>query len=68
MLSILNASVSHELRNPLNSIIGQNIQKQGLIEILRIQVNKLDKKSKEQAAIAREMESIIQRMTYSLQI
>jgi len=25
LLSILNATISHELRNPLNSIVGQNI-------------------------------------------
>ncbi len=31
MLSIINATVSHELRNPLNSIIGQNVNKEGLL-------------------------------------
>ena len=36
MLSILNATVSHELRNPLNSIIGQNIRKEALYENLQI--------------------------------
>ena len=30
MLSMINASVSHELRNPLNSIIATNIQKKHL--------------------------------------
>jgi signal transduction histidine kinase len=27
MLSMINACVSHEMRNPLNSIIAQNIEK-----------------------------------------
>jgi signal transduction histidine kinase len=32
MLGILNATVSHELRNPLNSLIGQNTKKAALYE------------------------------------
>lgn len=34
LLSLINASVSHELRNPLNSIIAQNILKAHLYEQL----------------------------------
>ncbi len=34
MLSILNATVSHELRNPRNAITGQNVQKEGLYATL----------------------------------
>ena len=30
VLSMINACVSHEMRNPLNSIIAQNIEKEGL--------------------------------------
>jgi len=43
MLSILNATVSHELRNPLNAIIGQNIRKEGLIESLEVAADALKK-------------------------
>ena len=42
MLSILNATVSHELRNPLNSIVGQNTRKESLYEDLRILVSDLE--------------------------
>ncbi len=31
-LSVINATVSHELRNPLNSISAENIQKQELVK------------------------------------
>ena len=30
VLTMINACVSHEMRNPLNSIIAQNIEKEGL--------------------------------------
>tara|TARA_B110000285_G_C15057132_1_gene580204 strand:+ start:608 stop:823 length:216 start_codon:yes stop_codon:yes gene_type:complete len=33
-LAMINACVSHELRNPLNSIMAQNIEKQHLYEEL----------------------------------
>ena len=32
LLNIINATVSHELRNPLNSIIAQNLEKKKLYE------------------------------------
>ena len=35
LLSIINASVSHDLRNPLNSISLQNEIKESLIQILK---------------------------------
>ena len=35
MLKIINATVSHELRNPLNSLIAQNIEKQYLYENMK---------------------------------
>ena len=34
LLSMINACVSHELRNPLNSIVAQNVQKKELYEKL----------------------------------
>jgi signal transduction histidine kinase len=33
---MINATVSHELRNPLNSIISQNLEKEALHEELRV--------------------------------
>ena len=32
VLSMINACVSHEMRNPLNSIIAQNIEKDGIYQ------------------------------------
>lgn len=34
-LSLVNACISHELRNPLNSIIAQNIEKSSLYQELK---------------------------------
>ena len=34
LLSVINATVSHELRNPLNSIIAINFEKEGLYKEL----------------------------------
>ena len=35
MLGILNATVSHELRNPLSSIIGQNTKKNAICNMIK---------------------------------
>jgi hypothetical protein len=35
----MNATVSHELRNPLNSICAENIQKENLLKELRELLN-----------------------------
>ena len=42
--SIINACVSHELRNPLNSIIAKNIEKAALYEKMLEFLYKLDPK------------------------
>ena len=39
LLQMVNASVSHELRNPLNSIKAQNILKKEMYENLKSQIN-----------------------------
>jgi len=36
LLSMINACVSHELRNPLNSIIATNVEKKHLYKELRV--------------------------------
>ena len=46
VLNVINAGVSHELRNPLNAINAQNIQKKKLYEKLR-EIKVKDKKAKE---------------------
>ena len=38
---MINACVSHELRNPLNSIISQNVEKQFLYQELRDNIENL---------------------------
>ncbi len=46
-LALINACVSHELRNPLNSIIAQNIEKKQLLKqidkVLRNEIENLTK-------------------------
>ena len=37
---LINATVSHELRNPLNSLIAQNIEKRALHKELQLQIQK----------------------------
>ena len=39
LLSLINATVSHELKNPLNSICAENIQKENLLNELRDLLN-----------------------------
>tara|TARA_B110000285_G_C14831723_1_gene471185 strand:- start:323 stop:547 length:225 start_codon:yes stop_codon:yes gene_type:complete len=45
---LINATVSHELRNPLNSLLAQNIEKQALYQQLMklIKNSKLDEQIK----------------------
>ena len=40
--SLINACVSHELRNPLNSIISKNIEKSALYLKLQIKLKSMD--------------------------
>ena len=35
VLSMINACVSHEMRNPLNSIIAQNIEKKEFYQVMQ---------------------------------
>lgn len=46
-LELLNACVSHELRNPLNSIKARNLEKKALYSILKEKVSKETVKKKE---------------------
>jgi signal transduction histidine kinase len=46
-LSLINACVSHELRNPLNSIMAQNIEKVNLYAELSHIIESLDHNGKE---------------------
>jgi signal transduction histidine kinase len=39
LLSMINAGVSHEMRNPLNSIIAQNIEKGNVYQQLKAAVD-----------------------------
>ena len=43
-ISLINACVSHELRNPLNSIISKNIEKSALYLQLLSKLNSMDQK------------------------
>ena len=46
-LSLINACVSHELRNPLNSIMAQNIEKVNLYKEVGNIIDSLDHSGKE---------------------
>ena len=50
LLMMINATVSHELRNPLNSLIAQNIEKKALYkEVIKVVLqSKIDDVSKEE--------------------
>ena len=45
VLSMINACVSHEMRNPLNSIVAQNIEKEGIYKEINLLVSQLKNKS-----------------------
>ena len=42
LLMLINATVSHELRNPLNSLIAQNMEKTALYKELSEEINALN--------------------------
>ena len=42
LLMLINATVSHELRNPLNSLIAQNMEKTALYKELSEEIDKSD--------------------------
>ena len=41
-LSLINATVSHEMRNPLNSISAENIHKKELLKELKVLIENKD--------------------------
>ena len=43
LLTVINATVSHEMRNPINSINTLNIKQQEINDKLRLLIEKLDK-------------------------
>ena len=45
VLSMINACVSHEMRNPLNSIIAQNIEKEGMYKEMNELISQLKQKN-----------------------
>ena len=51
---MINACVSHEMRNPLNSIIAQNIEKKHLYLKIEEKIKKMKDKK-----IAKEMKKIL---------
>ena len=53
MLSIINATVSHELRNPLSSLLSQNVKKAALFK----QIKQKCKNNKEITDIIGELEA-----------
>ena len=54
VLEMINACVSHEMRNPLNSIIAQNIEKGSIY----LEIEELVKKYKQEALSQKEQDFI----------
>jgi len=68
VLSILNATVSHELRNPLNAIAGQNIEKEGLYHRLRTLTLSLSKTNDKNREVSQAINSVLDRLGDSLKV
>ncbi len=64
-LSIINATVSHEMRNPLNSIKAENILKRVLIKRLK---ELLERENISKEDFKEEATEIIQKLDYSVSI
>ena len=65
LLQIINATVSHELRNPLNSIISINLQKEFLYQQLR---NVLSSTFLDKERIIEQAQNLMKELTSSLKI
>jgi len=46
-LSLINATVSHEMRNPINSILNQNLNQQTIIGKIEESISKIQSQIKE---------------------
>jgi len=68
MLSILNATVSHELRNPLNSIVGQNVMKDNLYQDLKIAVYHLQETIGADCKEIRDIKGIMRKLVEGLKV
>jgi signal transduction histidine kinase len=61
MLEMINACVSHEMRNPLNSIIAQNLEKKHLYKEMEQATSLLEKNPKDvQPFIQKSKELMVQ--------
>ena len=64
---MVNAMVSHEMRNPLNSIIAQNIEKRNLLKLISEQVTRLKQNSATSDAVS-IIESTICKLDHGLTV
>lgn len=69
-LEMLNACVSHELRNPLNSIRARNLEKKYLYNLMRQRINENKYESEEFLDILSKLDNgcIVQQQSCSLMI
>jgi signal transduction histidine kinase len=65
-LSLINACISHELRNPLNSIIASNLEKRLLYNRLEVIMESMGNKSNK--TIKKEFKKIMNNLNKSLQV
>lgn len=62
VLSMINACVSHEMRNPLNSIIAQNIDKKENYSILASLIEDLKSKRVKKKKFIKESEAVMAKL------
>ena len=64
---MVNAMVSHEMRNPLNSIVAQNIEKRNLFKHMSEQVDVLKKNDSDKRAII-SLENSLTQLNHGMSI
>ena len=62
VLSMINACVSHEMRNPLNSIIAQNIEKEEMYKQIQELTNKFISKKIKAKKFLKEHDTIMKKL------
>ena len=68
VLSMINASVSHEMRNPLNSIIAQNIEKEEIYKEMSELVSQLKQNKIKTPKFVAKHDALMKRLKSGLKI
>jgi len=68
LLSLINATVSHEMRNPLNSIIAQNVEKESLYAEIEATLASSSQLGPEEASKVAGLNRILSRLKEGLKV